>query len=382
MSLREVNQARRAGRTRRGKPVSCLSVKLRRGRTGPRLPGILGSAALRSAALRSAVLAAAVALAAAGCSSAEAPTKAAAGTTHALTLAEARSIFSSYVARSTAAAEQGDAAKGLPLAGDMQWAILHAQYTALDTSHAPVAQYRYGTPVFYVPALAGYPLWFMVAVPVTTDTGGQLGPAVTTLMVFQRYTPSRTWTLNGSVVLDKPLPAIQRDSDGYAVAVGDADPSLLLPPDLVGATQAAVVDEGPTAPAAAVIGAGPQTTGLYTTQDAQGNSAAAHGLNYQWLLQGASYAQYELAAAGGGALVLYSMYLNTQLEHPGNLAGPPIPAPANFVPLITTPAKAGPHGVVENWTYEFAAIDPPQTAQGAKVEVIGGRGAPTYGKPY
>ena len=144
----------------------------------------------------------------------------------------------------------------------------------------------------------------------------------------------------------------------------------------MGATQAAVVDEGPTAPAAAVIGAGPQTTGLYTTQDAQGNSAAAHGLNYQWLLQGASYAQYELAAAGGGALVLYSMYLNTQLEHPGNLAGPPIPAPANFVPLITTPAKAGAHGVVENWTYEFAAVDPPQTAQGAKVEVIGGQRRP------
>ena len=57
--------------------------------------------------------------------------------------------------------------------------------------------------------------------------------------------------------------------------VGRGDPSLLLPPDLVGATQAAVVDEGPAAPAAAVIGTGPQTTGLYTTQDAQGNSATA-----------------------------------------------------------------------------------------------------------
>ena len=151
-------------------------------------------------------------------------------------------------------------------------------------------------------------------------------------MVFQRYIPSRTWTLNGSVVLDQPLPAIERDSDGYAVAVGDSDPSLLLPPDLVGATQAAVVDEGPAAPAAAVIGPGPQTTGLYTTQDAQGNSAAAHGLNYQWLLQGASYAQYELAAAGGGALVLYSMYLNTTIEHPGNVFRLGHPGPGQFRP--------------------------------------------------
>ncbi len=332
--------------------------------------------------LGSAALAAAVALAAAGCSSAAAPAKTAAVATHALTLAKARGIFSSYVTASSAAAEQGDAAKGLPLTGDMQWAILHAQYTALHTTHAPVAQYRYGTPVFYVPALAGYPLWFMVSVPVRTDTGGHLGAAVNTLMVFQRYMPSRTWTLNGSVVLDQPLPAIQRDSDGYAVAVGDADPSLLLPPDLVGATQAAVVDEGPSAPAAAVIGSGPQTTGLYTAQDAQGNSAAAQGLNYQWLLQGASYAQYELAAAGGGALVLYSMYLNTTIEHPGNLSGSAIPVPANFVPLLATPAKTGIHGVAANWTYEFAAVDPPQAAHGAKVEVIGASGAPTYGKPY
>ena len=382
MSLREVNQACRAGRTRRGKPVSCLSVRLRRGGTGLRFPGILGSAVLGSAVLRSAALAAAIALAAAGCSSAAAPAQAAAGTTHALTLAEARGIYNSYLTHSSAAAEQGDAAKGLPLAGDMQWAILHAQYTALGTTRAPVPQYSYGTPVFYVPALAGYPLWFMVAVPVRTDTGGQLGPAVTTLMVFQRYIPSRTWTLNGSVVLDQPLPAIERDSDGYAVAVGDSDPSLLLPPDLVGATQAAVVDEGPAAPAAAVIGPGPQTTGLYTTQDAQGNSAAAHGLNYQWLLQGASYAQYELAAAGGGALVLYSMYLNTTIEHPGNVSGSAIPVPANFVPLVATGATAGIHGVAANWTYEFAAIDPPQTAHGAKVQVIGANGAPTYGKPY
>jgi len=131
-----------------------------------------------------------------------------------------------------------------------------------------------------------------------------------------------------------------------------------------------------------VIGSGPQTTGLYTTQDAEGSSATARGLSYQWLLQGASYAQYELAAASGGAVVVYSMYLNTQIQHPGGLAGSLIPAPANFVPLIITPAKAGIHGVAANWTYEFAAVDPPQTAHGAKVEVIGGSGAPTYGRPY
>jgi hypothetical protein len=157
---------------------------------------------------------------------------------------------------------------------------------------------------------------------------------------------------------------------------------LLLPPNLIGATQAAVVDEGPTAPAAAVVGSGPQTTGLFSTQNAADSAATAQGLNYQWLLQGASFAQYELQAVGGGALVMYAMYLNTQLQHPGNVSGTPIPVPANFVPIVTKKAKAGIHGVAANWTYEFAAVDPPQTAHGAKVQVIGGNGAPTYGHAY
>jgi hypothetical protein len=323
-----------------------------------------------------------ITLAAAGCSAAAAPATAGTSTAHALTLAEAQTVYSTYVTTSTAAAQQGNAAQGLAVAADMQWAILHAQYTALATTGTPVTQYSYGTPVFYVPALSDFPLWFVVSVPVRTDTGGHLGPAVNRLLAFQRYTAGRTWSLNGSAVLNRPLPPIARDGDGYAIAVSVTDPSLLLSPDLLGATQAAVVDEGPTAPASAVIASGPQTTGLYATQNAQGNSVTAQGLKYQWLLQGASYAQYQLRSAGGGALVLYAMYLNTTTEHPGNLPGSLIPVPADFAPLITTPVKAGPHGVTANWTYEFAAVDPPQTAQGAKVDVIGGSGAPTYGHPY
>ncbi len=311
------------------------------------------------------------------------PAKASTSASHALTLAEAQATYNSYVTASTTAAKHGDAANGLEIAGDEQWAILHAQYTALATTGTPVTQYSYGTPVFYVPALPSYPLWFVVAVPISTDTGGRLGPPVKTLMVFQRFVPSRPWTLDGSTVLDQPLPAMAQDSGGYAVASSASDPSLLLPPDLVGPTQAAVVDEGPAAPAAAVIGGGPQTTGLYAAQNAQVQSASAHGLNYLWLLQATAFAQYELQTADGGALVLYAMYLNTQIEHPGDVPGPPIPVPANFAPLITTPQpRLAIKGVAANWTYEFAAVDPPQTAHGTKVEVIGGSGAPTYGDGY
>jgi hypothetical protein len=355
----------------RDNAVFCLSVTPRMGRTRARYLGILGSAAL------------AAAIALGGCSSSAAPAKPVTNATRALTLAQAQAIYNSYVKTSTAAARAGNATLGLAIVGDAQWAVLNSQYTALATTGTPVTQYRYGTPVFYVPSLASFPLWFVVAVPIRTDTGGHLGPAVNTLLAFQRYIPSRSWTLNGSVVLDQPLPAIVHDSGGYVSAFSTAGSGLVLPPDLVGATQAAVVDEGPAAPAAAVIGSGQQTTGFYAVQNTQGNAASAQGLNYQWLLEGASYAQYELQTTDGGALVLYGMYLNTSIEHPGNVSGTPIPVPANFAVLLpTTSAKAGPHGVDENWTYEFAAVDPPATVHGAKVEVIGGSGAPTYGHAY
>jgi hypothetical protein len=233
-----------------------------------------------------------------------------------------------------------------------------------------------------VPALPAYPLWFVVQVPVSTEQGGHPGPAVSTLLAFQRFIPSRPWTLDASAVLDQPLPALAHDSAGYATPVSTTGPSLLLPTSLVGPTQAAVVDEGPAAPATAAVGSGPQTTALFAAQNAQGNAASARGLNYLWLLQAASFAPYELQTADGGALVLYSMYLNTITEHPGNLPGAPIPVPAEFAPLITTGATIGHRGVDANWTYEFVAVDPPATAHGAKVEVIGGSGGPTYGHAY
>jgi hypothetical protein len=353
--------------------VSCLTVKLRWGRAGARSGlrylGVLGSAALAAVVLG-------------GCSS-SAPSTTASGSEHALTLVTARAVYDNYVKNSAAAAKQGNETLGLEWAGDAQWAILHSQYTALGKVGTPVTQYSYGTPTFYVPALEGYPKWFVVAVPVRTDTDGRLGPAVTTLMAFQRFIPSRQWTLDGTTVLDQPLPAIALDRDGYATALSNTDPSLLLPPYVVGPAQAAVVDQGPAAASAKIMAAGPQTTALYAAQAAQGNAATARGLYYQWLLEGASFAQYELRTTDGAALVLYAMYLNTTTEHPGNLSGSAITVPDNFLSILPTGApEAGVHGVTANWTFEFAAVDPPQTAHGAKAAVIGGSGAPTYGHGY
>jgi hypothetical protein len=301
---------------------------------------------------------------------------------HSVSLATAQAVYGSYLAASDAAAAAGHQEQGLSVVTYAQWAQVNGQYTALASAGVAVPRYRYGQPVFYVPALTGSPQWFVVAVPRRTLANGRLSAAVNTLLLFTRARASVPWTLSGSAVLGQPLPAIARDSDGYAIDVSTTDSSLLLRPDVVGATQAAVVDDGPASPAAAVVSAGPQTTGLHAAQAAQAAAEQARGLNYQWLLQGAPYPQFELRLVDGGALVLYGMYLDTTSEHPNLVAGSPIPVPAAFSPLLEAPTEIGYHAVFANWTCQFAAIDPPATARNAKLQVIAAQGAPTFGHAY
>jgi hypothetical protein len=235
--------------------------------------------------------------------------------------------------------------------------------------------------VFYVPALSGFPQWFVVAVPRSTVSGGRTNPAVSTLMLFDRDKTTVKWTLSGTALLSQPLPKIALDG-GYAIPVSTIDQSLLLRPDVAGATQAAVVDDGPSSPAAAVVAAGPQTTGLYAAQAAQGAAQQRTGLQYEWLLQGSPFPQVGLRLADGGALVLYGLYLNTTNEHPNLVAGSPIPVPGAVAPILTTPNQVGYHAVFANWAYQFAAIDPPATARNAKLQIIGSQNGPSYGHAY
>jgi hypothetical protein len=320
-------------------------------------------------------------LAISGCAPAS-PASADTADFHGLTVADAQAAYNSYLKVSDTAAAQGDKTQGLAAAADAQWEVLHAQFTALASAGTPVPRYRYGAPVFYVPALTGYPQWFIVTTTRTTVAAAGPGAASNTIMAFERSAAGEPWTLNGTAVLDQGMPAIARDRDGYAIPVSRSDPGLLLPPDVVGASQAGVVDEGPASAAAAVIASGPQTTGLYAAQSAQAGSDAAHGWQYQWLLEGAEFEQFGLQTASGGALVLYGMYLNTTTEHPNLVPGAPIPVPANFSPLLAAPTEVGYHAVYANWTFQYAAIDPPATAKDAKVQVIASGGGPSYGHAY
>ena len=326
------------------------------------------------------MLAAVTLLSAQGCAPA-APADAATQPSHAVSLAAARNIYQTYVKASDAAAVQGNRAQALSVVTSAQWAQVKSEYTALASEGTAVPRYTYGTPAFYVPAGSGFPQWFAVAVSRSTVSGGQPGPAVSTLMLFDRHKKTVDWTLSGTAVLSQPLPKIALDG-GYAIAVSATDQSLLLRPDVAGATQAAVVDDGPSSAAAAAVAAGPQTTGLYAAQATLEAAQQRKGLQYEWLLQGSPFPQVGLRLADGGALILYGLYLNTTNEHPNLAAGPPIPVPDAVAPILTTPNQVGYHAVFANWAYQFAAIDPPATARDAKLQIIGSQSGLSYGHAY
>ncbi len=331
-----------------------------------------------------AALAAVTLLSVQGCAPApDADADAITPTSHSVTFADARAAYQTYLKVSDTAAATGDQASALTVVTSAQWAQTRSQYSALVSAGTPVPRYRYGTPTFYVPALSGFPQWFVVAADRTTVTGRKPGATASTLMLFAREKKTEDWTLSGTAVLSRPLPAIARDADGYAVPVSSKDSTLLLRPDVAGATQAAVVDDGPSSPAAQVIAAGPMTTGLYAAQAARAAAEQARGLQYQWLLQGAPYPQVGLRLVGGdSALIMYGMYLNTSNEHPNLVAGSPIGVPAEFTPLLAAPTEVGYHAVFANWAYQFAAIDPPATARDGKLDVIGSQSGPSFGHAY
>jgi hypothetical protein len=302
---------------------------------------------------------------------------------YSVTFADARAAYETYLTVSETAAATGDQASALTVVTSAQRAQTRSQYAALASAGTPLPRYRYGTPTFYVPGLSGFPQWFVVAADRTTVTGGKPGATDHTLMLFAREKKTEDWTLSGTAVLSRPLPAIARDADGYAVPVSTKDTTLLLRPDVAGATQAAVVDDGPSSPAAPVVAAGPLTTGLYAAQVARASAEEARGLQYQWLLQGAPYPQVGLRLAdSGSALIMYGMYLNTSNEYPNLVAGSPIPVPPEFTPLLAAPTEVGYHAVFANWAYQFAAIDPPATARDGKLDVIASQSGPSFGHAY
>ena len=244
---------------------------------------------------------------------------------HSLTIAQAQAAYHYYVTASTTAAKQGDATRGLALVADGQWSIrarpvrgpgqLRDAGAAVQLRHAGVL--RAGAVQLPAVVRGGGP-----GHPGRRRAGGQHGHGLRPARPGRAVDPERVRGARSAAPGHRPRQRRLRHQRQHQ------DTSLLLPPDLVGATQAAVVDEGPAAPAAAAIASGPQTTGMYSTQSAQNRCLQRQGLTYLWLLEGAALPQFDLRTADGGALVIYTMYLNTTIEHPGNVFGAPIAVPA------------------------------------------------------
>jgi hypothetical protein len=322
-----------------------------------------------------AALAAATLLSVQGCD-AGTPAQATAPGQSAVTLSQAAAIYQSVMAISDDAAAAGAMATGLGVVTNAAWEAVHAEYVSMQATGVPVQRYEYGTPQFYVPRQSGDPRWFMAAVP--RHAPGDAAQ-LQTLMVFTQFGTNGHWTLNGlaSLPAGQPLPDIARDPAGYATAVAPGDSSMLVRPEVVGATQAAVVDEGPTTPAATVVSPGPQTTGWYSQLSGQTTSAAAQSLTFSWLMAGTSYPVYALRTAEGGALVLYGMFLDKTTQHPHHGQGTAIPIPTDLQPLMPA-GQVALHAYYVTETWQFAAVDPPASAHDGKLSVIAAAGGPSY----
>lgn len=347
-------------------------------------------AVARKNVLMSAIALSAAALAAAGCSgSATAASKttsasqsadASSGGSPVVTTAQAKSIFSQVTGRLAS----GNQKKALAASEGISWHEQTFDFFALKHAEKPT----YAKPKFIIPSESVYPKWFVVTAKMTAPKGapsslaGVSRPASgPVLMTFEKMTPRGPWQLSTSMRLQpgQQLPKIAKTP---GIAALDDTTSYLVRPDLVGPLQAAVVDDGPKAPAASAVASGPLTTGIYSYE--AGIKPVAGDVR-QWSLQGASYNRFALRLANGGALVFYSDYLDEDEMTPSELAeanpvtpGKVIPIPAPFKVLVPKHESKPTVKLETQYDLDFAAIDPPASAKNAKIQVLSMGGVPTW----
>lgn len=357
--------------------------------------------------LRGVALAVTTGLAAAACTSAPASTTsttnagAVAASAPAVTMTQARHAFDSYVAASDTAARTGDATLALSGVSGVQWAQVHSQYKAYGYYHLrpPYTRAAYGTPTLYLPAPGGYPRWFVAdvsrtltqpapAVVSTPAITGEPAGSGRVLMLFEQTSATATWQLASTSELPQgvspPSLAVNKDGQVPTLAVSQST-GLLARPDVVGPLLGAVVDDGPSAPAARVVSTGPLTTGLYQTAGAAISTPTPRGDVHQWNLDGSNYTQFALRTADGGALVFFAMFLNNTIAVPAELdnsepvnPGPPIAVPANLVPLLPAGTTAARLKLERQDLLSFAAVDPPAGNGSGKIQVIAAGGGLNY----
>jgi len=374
----------------RAQQVSCQSVAHRK-----RWTRLLSGVALACAA----------ALAAVGCTSGLPSSGSVNGqgpeTVPAVSGAEAAQAYQQWEAAAAASANADNRTAELPYTTDVYRVTVSTglQIERHDNIRVPAGSARSGPAVFYLPESTGYPRWFVAERPTTYNLPRQSGTVPGApggiqwadqgshdVLLFKQASATARWQL-ASVSKLAPgmsLPAFAVDGTGHIPTVSLSDRALRARPDVTGPLQAAVVDDGPASPASAVVAGGPLTTGIYDNERAGLlGLTAPRGDVLQWGLEGSIYPAVALRTAAGGALVLYSMYLNTIVQTQGSLAqsrpltpGSPISVPNGVVPLLPHGQPAPRVKFEAQQTLSFAAIDP--TAGNEKIQVIAIGGGWSY----
>jgi hypothetical protein len=316
-----------------------------------------------------------------GCGTTASATTTVAGPTRATAL----KVFNAYVTANKVAVANRDQLLAESLTSSAQFDVLSSQYQIAASTGVPVANPSYGKPTLYVPRLTTYPQWFMATAP-EYPAHGRPG---TVVLVFDRPEATSGWTVDGTVQLAADATALNVavDKNGYATALATTAGSLEFRPDEVGATHASVADEGPSSPAAKVVAAGPQTTGIYQANAAYAAKIRPGHWIYTWQMEGTSYPFFALRTTDGGAIVFYTMALNRQTvpaakppAHP-KVQPPSVPVPDIYKPLIESGQGPFTDEFDADSVLQFLAADPPTAKNGStpgQLRIVGNGGSLTY----
>ncbi|MGH3167091.1 MAG: hypothetical protein ACRDN0_14535, partial [Trebonia sp.] len=162
----------------------------------------------------------------------------------AVTATQARQVFDSYVSGTTSALASDNKQGALALTTGVASDTVTDQFAASARTQAKPPSYRYGTPVFYRPALPSYPRWFVASVPRTASAapapadsaGVSVSKSGQVLMVFAKESSASSWQLASSAQLapGQSPPALATSSNGDAESVALDDTTTLAEPQVTG----------------------------------------------------------------------------------------------------------------------------------------------------
>jgi len=236
----------------------------------------------------------------------------------ALTKDQAAQVLQRFVATANRASRDLDDETLAAVEGAPQLTMDAAAYKLRRAAKYKPADVQVTKPYFYIPRLSGYPHWF--AADVITGSGKD---TLRHAMLFTQDKAGGPWLLTGDpYAADASLSKVALDKNGYATAVSPTTTGLTLPPDKLAPAHAALLSEGPKAPGAAGLAAGPKTTQAYDALRQAEDQLGKGGVTLSSKFAPEASPVRVLKTTDGGALVWYLVRQNEAYSSPkrGRLA--------------------------------------------------------------